>query len=144
MLIRLAKGVVIKVAVDSNGDGTQTLNLDDGQSLDTIRMSAVRIKLPGNVRPDFSSERKQGLTIGEVFGRLSLESLLDKSAEKIMAGCYRIKLMLSPETGVVATGVPALGEQALVAFLTACGESKDSRVRAWVSEVIKLSSDKVN
>lgn len=99
MLIQLANGLLAKIV--SDGDCPEEAT---GRLFQSFPISAFRLKFPGGIRPDYSVEKKAGLTIGQVFGNFTLENVLDRYAEKIMAGQYRLKIMFSKDTGISASG----------------------------------------
>jgi len=60
-------------------------------------------------------------------------------AETIAEGQYRIKIRVSEEISSTASGTRELAEQAVEAFITACLEAEDDRIRAWATELLERS-----
>lgn len=109
--------------------------------VDVVQSSPVALwktRIPGQVKPNFKNEAKEGLSVRETFGhKFTADAILSRSYLQIESGQYNASVKLSDTVGGSVSGHMALGAKAALAMRLAAYQSGDVVAQDWALNAFK-------
>jgi hypothetical protein len=110
--------------------------------VDVVQSTPVALfkpRIPGQVKPSFKQEAKDGLSVREVFGKsFTADAILSRSYVQIESGQYNASVKLSDTVGGSASGHMALGAKAALAMRLSAYQSGDVVAQDWALNSFKV------